>query len=304
MMRRAWIAIVLAIAARPAAAGSYTFTLPSAFTVAQDTPFTHTASGPALSGIIGYSFFGTWTAATGEPFSNELRIALATPSASYGAYAVGGVANSSTFVFPGDNFGTGGAAPVASPANSIAGNYSFTFSTTFGDTAATLTGASIALHYAPASYTATTAGGPTFTRPNDDGSAGSVAANYHVQGFTVAVSGRYMAALHADYDNMLYVYSGLFNPANPTANLLAVNDVGALGNNSSEMSMFLNAGTTYYIVATAFTAGDAGSFSGYVAGPGAVSLAPVPEPGWLLVSAAAGLLARWRRSSLPYFRTD
>ena len=59
-------------------------------------------------------------------------------------------------------------------------------------------------------------------------------------------------------DPFLAVYSGTFNPANPTANLVACND-DANGTLLPEFEALLNANTTYTIVTTSYVQGAGGS---------------------------------------------
>jgi hypothetical protein len=160
---------------------------------------------------------------------------------------------------------------------------------------------------ASVTFTGTTAGGPTFTRPLEglpptalSGIGAGVA--YDVTGFTVSQSGGYdflMTGLDPDgWDTFLFVYADGFDPADPLANVLAGNDdLGGIGLSGFD-DLGLDAGTLYFAVATGFASDAEGRYALRIDGPGTVA-APIPEPAaWAMMLAGfvlAGVALRVRR---------
>lgn len=136
----------------------------------------------------------------------------------------------------------------------------------------------------PFTYNGTTAGGPTFNRPNANGnsaptalSATGTAVPYDVVMFTVATAGSYSFLSTANYDNFLVLYSGSFTATSPLAGAVIANDdfptVGRSGFSST-----LATGTTYFLVTTGFGNINSGTFTDVIT--------LVPEPGtWAMVGA-------------------
>ncbi len=93
---------------------------------------------------------------------------------------------------------------------------------------------------ASANYSATTTGGPTYTRALSDCSGLSgvgVGVNYHVQEFHVGVSGAHdvSSAQTGSWDGFIFVYENSFNPAAALTNCLAGSDDGVGGIGTSEI---------------------------------------------------------------------
>jgi hypothetical protein len=140
-------------------------------------------------------------------------------------------------------------------------------------------GAVLPAHAVIYTYTGSTAGGPTFNRPVEDGSglsAVGTAVSYSSFEFTVSLSGEYTFLTTAPgYDPFVLLYSPSFSPAAALGNFVAGND-DLLGFTTSGVSASLSAGMSYVFVNTGFGNTDFGSFSTTIGGPGAVT--PVPEP--------------------------
>lgn len=130
---------------------------------------------------------------------------------------------------------------------------------------------------------------------------------YSVQAFSVTADGLYdISSIQgidsdgAQYDAFLFVYANAFDPIDPLTNGFAADDDGSTGPGSSEMmGLSLSAGTTYFLVTSAFDpaptafGSGAGPFTNTISGPGDVLLdgavVPVPAALWLLISGLAGL---------------
>lgn len=149
--------------------------------------------------------------------------------------------------------------------------------------------------------TGTTTGGPLFNRPVTLTSLSGVgtAVPYSVLTFTVTAAGSYTFLSNSTttaYDNFILLYQGVFNPALPLVNILALND--DLGNTStSGFNFALTTGTTYQFVTTGFDNLDFGSYTTTITGPGDVLVAgAIPEPASYLLMAAGlvgvGVVAR------------
>ncbi len=179
---------------------------------------------------------------------------------------------------------------------------------------------------------ALTANSPTFNRPTSTGGAGGrPGAAYSVQGFTVTVSGTYTFESSSfsvngapTLDTFIFIYSGSFDPNNPTNNFLAANDdfngtlsllpgpysgvgltstgTGSSGTQpSSQVMASLTAGTQYYAVQSGWYAANDTNGRGVGpywdaigGGPGTVNLTTVPEPA-SMAALGLGALALIRR---------
>jgi hypothetical protein len=161
-------------------------------------------------------------------------------------------------------------------------------------------GAVLPAHALIYTYTGSTAGGPTFNRPLEDGSGLSgigTAVSYSTFEFSVSVAGEYTFMTTApSYDPFVLLYSPSFNPGSALGNFVAGND-DLLGFTTSGVSATLSTGVNYVFVNTGFGNTDFGSFSTTIGGPGSVT--PVPEPD-VAAMLAVGLLmvslARRRRA--------
>jgi hypothetical protein len=137
----------------------------------------------------------------------------------------------------------------------------------------------VSAHADLVSFTGSTAGGPTFNRPTEDGTAlSSSTTNYSVATFTVSETGTYSVATAGAFDTMTFVYSGVFNPAAPTTNVVGGNDDLNAGIRTSGVSVGLTAGQTYSFVTTSAFPNQTGSFANSITGPGTVTALSVPTP--------------------------
>lgn len=118
--------------------------------------------------------------------------------------------------------------------------------------------------------------------------------NYNSQFFNPVTSGNYtFGTSKANFDTVIIVYAGSYNPAAPATNALVLNDdsggaqsgLGLVnaGNCAtptfcSEVTRTLTAGTDYYIVTTTYNAGTpiSGTVWYYVIGPGGVGVGGAP----------------------------
>ena len=138
---------------------------------------------------------------------------------------------------------------------------------------------------------------------------------YDVQEFTVDTDGLYIidafypgdASLDLNMDGYLILYEGGFDPMDASTGIIASDDDGPAGSTTSQiLDVALTAGTTYFLVTTAFDdvptsfGQPTGPFENTISGPGEIDLvtAPVPVPAavWLLGSALIGLGAARRKA--------
>jgi hypothetical protein len=309
-MRAHRIGLLLSVAAAggPAArADTFTFTIPGSVTVTSGSPVSQTVGGqPAATQALGYTLGGSWTAGSGTSWSNEFRVAVTAPGGTQSIFnPVGGTGDGNPFTFPGGPTSGGTFTNLAGPLpNYAAGSYTVSFDTTFaGSTANLAAGSRLTVFYNPQSLTGTTANGPTFNRPRVEGTALSTvgtAVRYEIVQVTVNQSGRYMLASGTPgYDGFLLLYRVSFDPASPLTNYVNGGDQPDDTTLPSVLTANLAVGTNYYAVLTGFDNPDAGAFTLYAAGPGAVTLTPVPEPALGLLSAALALGVSWWRSRRP-----
>ena len=130
--------------------------------------------------------------------------------------------------------------------------------------------------------TGTTAGKPTWNRPDENGNSPPVALSstatavpYEAKSFTVSVTGSYTltstATSPANWDNYLFLYANVFNAATPLSNVLIGNDDDPSAGVSG-FSIILQAGTLYYAVNTGYSNSSAGAYSMFISGPGSATL--------------------------------
>jgi len=308
-------ALACLFAVAPAArAQSYVIPLPN-FTVTGSgvpnspnlTTVTSLSTAPAMTNILGFSVQANWAAGSppaGDPnatFSQEFQASI-TPAgvATSPLGYLAGLPDSNPYTF---GFGPNSARTINGLTGLLPGSSAGTLSATFttaslNGTTANLTNVSVTVFTNPASANGTTAGGPTFARPIVDGSGVSTVANnvrYAVTPFTVSQSGTYMLAnvTHAGFDGMLFLYQNSFNPSAPLTNYVVGGDDDSPGLPQNTPSAFvanLNAGQNYFLVTTGLQNGDSGTFTVFGAGPGTLTINPVPEPATLLGVTAAGLV--------------
>lgn len=147
----------------------------------------------------------------------------------------------------------------------------------------------------------TTAGGPTFNRPLEDGSSLSAVGTgvrYDSFEFTVASSGDYAFVTTGLFDTFAFLYANGFNPASPLTNLVtADDDLISSPFTTSGFGVALTAGVQYTLVNTGFSSTDFGAFSTLISGPGAIrpsgGVAVVPEPDTVTLLFAGVALMAW-----------
>jgi hypothetical protein len=297
-------ATVAALWGAPAAADTFTFTIPGAVTVTSGTPVSQTVGGqPAAANALGYSLSGNWTAGAGDPWSSEFLVSVTPPGGTPSPfYGVGGVDNGNPFTFP-NGYNNGGSFVFSGDTlpTLSAGSYTVRFDTDFpGSTANLAANSQLTVYYNPVSVTGSTVGGPTFNRPDIDGGALSTvgtAVRYTVTELTVATTGRYMVAsstpgagpLGDENDGVVLLYQNSFNPSSPLTNFVVGGDPFGFAL-QNVVTAQLTAGTTYVVVTTGYDNDDAGPYTLYAAGPGTPTLTPVPEPAVGVLLAAVGLL--------------
>lgn len=120
------------------------------------------------------------------------------------------------------------------------------------------------------SYSGTNVGGPQWDRPIGGTCtiSGLGPVRYHEYSFVAAGTGYYDIASVQDYDGYLHLYHTAFNPLDQCTNLMAGDDDGPGGIGTSLIEgVWLEAGTTYYVITSAWGAGDEGTFDNTIDGP-------------------------------------
>ena len=145
----------------------------------------------------------------------------------------------------------------------------------------------------PVSYSDTNATGDFWDRPIAGGPtiSGLGPVQYHVQAFFTATDETYNIDSLQDYDGYIHVYAGSFDPLDQLTGLLAGDDDGPGGIGTSQiLGLSLSAGIQYFLVTSAFAAGDVGTFTntvdslnGGMITLGLIPVDPVPVPGTLLL---------------------
>jgi hypothetical protein len=132
-------------------------------------------------------------------------------------------------------------------------------------------------------YSNITMGGPTWTRPQADGSSVSaVTVPYRAMALRVSTSGNFSftAETHGTFDNVEFLYNSSFNASIPlTGFLRGVNAVG-FGGTETMSAIALTSNTLYYVVTTGFNSSDSGPYTLTFSGPSSVTqLFPPTLPG-------------------------
>lgn len=279
------------------------------------TPTAQTVSFPATPAGTAYGFNlnANWSANTGAPNANQLRIGTTPP----GGTALGattsltGTSSTAPFVFPGPSLATtvnNGRYLVRNGVAS-AGQWDFAFSTTGAGTAANVQNSTISLYVDTAAvpgafYNGDTTGAPVWNRPNQDGatlSTSGTATPFSSQVFNVPVAGRYMMGTSLDtagFDGFMALYQDNFDSGTPLVNIIGADDDGFLGLSagSSEFTAVLVPGVNYFLVTTGFNNTDFGLFHNFILGPGTPSLTPIPEPTSIALMGVGGALAVFVRN--------
>ncbi len=147
----------------------------------------------------------------------------------------------------------------------------------------------------PVSYSGTNATGDFWDRPigGGPGISGLGPVEYSVQAFFTDTTDFYDLSSVQDYDGYIHLYFGSFDPLDQLTGLLAGDDDGAGGIGTSEiLGIELFADTQYFLVTSAFSAGQTGTFTNTIAdarGNAIITLGEigqqVPEPGTLALLA-------------------
>lgn len=139
-----------------------------------------------------------------------------------------------------------------------------------------------------------TAADATFNRPLTLTALSGVGTAAHYDSFTFAgvTPGLYeFSTVSTAFDTFGALYAGVFNPASPLTNLVALDDDSGAGSNSL-FQFTLTAGTTYTYVTTAFSNTGLGAYVSTI-----TSVVPEPSSYAMLALgiAAIGFAARRRR---------
>jgi hypothetical protein len=102
----------------------------------------------------------------------------------------------------------------------------------------------------------------TYTPPGASG------LNHYYRRFVLLfeTEGEYVARTISSIDLYLYIYSGAFDPANPSTDLLMQND-DAAGNLQSLLTFSVAAGTLYEVIVTTYSELLLGNFTLFFSGP-------------------------------------
>ena len=122
-------------------------------------------------------------------------------------------------------------------------------------------------------FTVDTTGQPTYARAFSDCSGLSSSGNgvaYVATPFRVSAAGTYTILSEQDFDGFIFIYTPTFNPADALTNCVIGGD-DFTGGTDSQIVTSLNTGIDYVLVSTAFSAGEAGSLTNTITGPGTVT---------------------------------
>ncbi|HMO34480.1 MAG TPA: PEP-CTERM sorting domain-containing protein [Gemmatales bacterium] len=291
----------------------YTFTFTAPATVTTTAQFVSIDTTGFAGRVRAYVLSGDWTAVSGGPWSAELRTQLVGVTDQGGGVlerVMGGVNNSNPFTFatPSQTSIDQGQPPRTFLANIAAADLGGTFSLglrqTFAGSTASIANTSITFYtdaITPVPVNVNSGSSVMTNRPNSLTTTTAGSFLYESSTFTPEFDGTYHFGLYTGgIDGYLLVYNGSFDPTNPLANLIGLDDDGDLGaNNSSSFWLNLTAGNTYTVVSTTFTAG-ADMPNGLLTIAGLPVGAAVPEPGSLALigATAAGVWYTWRRKKL------
>ncbi|MFN3167199.1 MAG: trypsin-like serine protease [Phycisphaeraceae bacterium] len=117
----------------------------------------------------------------------------------------------------------------------------------------------------------------TWDRPNEQGTAlaGQGQVNYHAYAFTVDQTGEYHISSQQNFDGVIHLYAGPLDVNNPLANLVAGNDNGPGGTQTSSLpALTLTQGQTYTLVTSGLDTNEVGTFLHQVEGPGLAIASP------------------------------
>ncbi len=107
-----------------------------------------------------------------------------------------------------------------------------------------------------------------------------ISIHFHAQSFRVSSSGTYTMTnlfnTFRDQDSILLLYSPTFDPSNPVAHLLAINDDLSGTDLRAQLSCPLTAGSPYVLVTSTYWEGGTGDFTDQISGPGTVTLGAGP----------------------------
>ncbi|OWY19985.1 hypothetical protein C7N43_11035 [Sphingobacteriales bacterium UPWRP_1] len=138
---------------------------------------------------------------------------------------------------------------------------------------ATFTGPTVDLQVPFTGYAAATTGSTNYYYRPDQGATCTVSTvyvRYDVFNFTPTISGSYtIINTYPEMDGYLHVYAGSFDPNNPCATYVNGND-DYNGIEQSLVAVNLTAGTTYYVVTSAYGANQAGAYSTQIMAPAPV----------------------------------
>lgn len=145
------------------------------------------------------------------------------------------------------------------------------------------------------------AGGPTIS--------GLGPVQFSVQAFTTDTTDIYDLSSAQDYDGYIHLYAGSFDPTDQLANLIDGDDDGDGGIGTSDLdAVSLTAGVVYFLVTSAFAAGDVGTFTNTIESlnfdavitllDGSTNVIPLPAAFPLFLAGLAGLgVARRRKTA-------
>ena len=118
---------------------------------------------------------------------------------------------------------------------------------------------------------------------------------YDTLSFQVNAVGTWQFLALADFDSAIFLYAGGFDASAPTHNLIAHNN-DLLSPDTSGFVSFLVPTVTYTVVLTGLHDGEFGKYNLTIGGPGAISIAAVPEPStWLMLAGGLAAITLVRR---------